>query len=227
MRVSELVQRSGVPLATVKYYLREGVLMPGVVTGATKAEYGEEHLHRLALIKALAGAGLPIHKIRVIVELVEHPGDDLHETIGRAIATLPPYRDGPRRADHPRARRALERLGQVYDPSYPAVEQFERALEAVENLGIPMTDERLDAYGRHIRGIAEVDLALMPTESAQAAVEYSVLGTAVYEPVITAMRRLAHQDISAATRGTPDSAIPPLPTADRPAPPTVEEEDPA
>ncbi|WP_137873624.1 MerR family transcriptional regulator [Rhodococcus sp. Q] len=200
MRVSELVKRSGVPLATVKYYLREGVLMPGATTSATQADYGDEHLHRLALIKALAGAGLSIHKIRVITTLVEDPGDNLHETIGRAIAALPPYRDGPRRADHPRARRALEHLGQVYDPAYPAVEQFERALEAVESVGIPMTDERLDAYGKHIRGIAEIDFALTPTESAQAAVEYSVLGTAVYEPVIAAMRRLAHQDISATRR---------------------------
>ncbi|MFD1815058.1 MerR family transcriptional regulator [Rhodococcus gannanensis] len=200
MRVSELVQRSGVPLATVKYYLREGVLMPGVTTSATQADYGDEHLHRLALIKALAGAGLPIQKIRLITALVEHPGDDLHDTIGRAIAALPPYSDAPRSADHPRARRALEHLGQVYDPSYPAVEQLERALEAVESVGIPMTDERLDAYGRHVRGIAEIDFALIPTESAQAAVEYSVLGTAIYEPVIAAMRRLAHQDISAKHR---------------------------
>ncbi|MFF0817890.1 MerR family transcriptional regulator [Rhodococcus sp. NPDC003318] len=201
MRVSELVARSRVPLATIKYYLREGVLMPGESTSATQARYGEEHLHRLALIKALAGAGLPIHKIRLIVELIENPGENLHETIGRAIATLPPYPEGERRTDHPRARRALARLGQVYDPGYPAVAQFERALEAVENVGIPMTDERLDAYGRHIRGIAELDLALMPTESAQAAVEYAVLGTAIYEPVIAAMRRLAHQHLSAASRG--------------------------
>ncbi|MGW5073591.1 MerR family transcriptional regulator [Rhodococcus sp. NPDC004095] len=197
MRMSELVARSGVPLATIKYYLREHVLVPGTATSATQADYGDEHLHRLALIKALAGAGLPIHKIRRIVDLIEEPGDDVRDTIGHAIAILPPYPDGPPRTDHPRARRTLERLGQVYDPGYPAVDQLERALEAVENVGIPMTDERLDAYGKHIRGIAELDLALMPTDSPQRAVEYAVLGTAVYEPVIAAMRRLAHQDISA------------------------------
>ena len=32
--------RSGVPLATVKYYLREGLLMPGASIGATQADYG-------------------------------------------------------------------------------------------------------------------------------------------------------------------------------------------
>ncbi|WP_051637251.1 MerR family transcriptional regulator [Rhodococcus sp. UNC363MFTsu5.1] len=199
MRVSELVERSGLPLATIKYYLREGVLMPGEPTSATQSSYGPPHLRRLALIKALAGAGLPIHKIREIIRLTDKPVDGLYDTLGRAVAMLPPYPDDAadtEAREHPRARRLLERLGQVYDPAFPAVGQLERALKAVEDAGIPMTDERIDAYGRHIMGIAEVDLALMPTGSTQAAVEYAVLGTAIYEPVIAAMRRLAHQDIA-------------------------------
>ncbi|MFC7449332.1 MerR family transcriptional regulator [Rhodococcus daqingensis] len=198
MRVSELVERSGLPLATIKYYLREGVLMSGEATSATQSSYGEQHLRRLALIKALAGAGLPIHKIRAIIRLIDEPVGGLYDTLGRAVATLPPYPDDAEAEgrDHPRARRLLDRLGQVYDPAFPAVGQLERALKAVEDVGIPMTDERIDAYGRHIMGIAEVDLAQMPTSSTQAAVEYAVLGTAIYEPVIAAMRRLAHQDIA-------------------------------
>ncbi|MFC9787344.1 MerR family transcriptional regulator [Rhodococcus sp. NPDC127528] len=197
MRVSELVERSGVPLATIKYYLREGVLMPGESTSATQSRYGDQHVQRLALIKALAGAGLPIHKIRAVAALVDEPGDDLYSTLGRAIAMLPPYPDGEggRGPDYPRARRVLERLGQVYDPEFPAVAQLERALKAVEEVGIPMTDERIDAYGRHIMGIARMELGLMPEDSA-AAVEYAVLGTAVYEPVIAAMRRVAYQDLA-------------------------------
>ncbi len=52
MRISELVARSGVPLATVKYYLREGLLMPGETTSATQARYDEQHVRRLALVRA-------------------------------------------------------------------------------------------------------------------------------------------------------------------------------
>ncbi|CAM3216567.1 MerR family transcriptional regulator [Prescottella defluvii] len=201
MRVSELVAVSGVPLPTVKYYLREGLLMPGAASSATQAEYGEQHVRRLALIKALAGVGLPLGKIRTVVGLVDRPADTVFATVGRALAALPPYPVEPAAPadDYPRARAVLERLGQVYDPSYPAVAQLDRALAAAEDVGIPMTDERLDAYGRHIRGIAEVDLALMPTDSVESAVEYAVLGTAIYEPVLAALRRLAHQDIGAAT----------------------------
>ncbi len=200
MRVSELVAASGVPLATVKYYLREGLLMPGAASSATQAEYGEQHVRRLALIKALAGVGLPLGKIRTIVGLVDHPADTVFDTLGRALAALPPYPTAPDddAGDYPRARAVLERLGQVYEPSYPVVAQLERALAAAEDVGIPMTDERLEVYARHIRGIAEIDLELMPTDSAESAIEYAVLGTAIYEPVLAALRRLAHQDIGAA-----------------------------
>ncbi|WP_430333918.1 MerR family transcriptional regulator [Rhodococcus sp. ACT016] len=201
MRVSELVAASGVPLATVKYYLREGLLMPGEASSATQAVYGEQHVRRLALIKALAGVGLPLGKIRTIVGLVDHPADTVFDTLGRALAALPPYPvDGDRAAaGYPRARAVLERLGQVYEPSYPAVAQLERALAAAEDVGIPMTDERLEVYARHIRAIAEIDLELMPTDSVESAIEYAVLGTAIYEPVLAALRRLAHQDIGAET----------------------------
>ncbi|SNT38360.1 MerR family transcriptional regulator [Rhodococcoides kyotonense] len=197
MRVSQLVAASGVPLATIKYYLREGLLMPGISTSATQSTYGDEHVERLALIKALAGAGLPIDRIRTVLRLIEYPEASLFQTLGRAIAELPPYLDDADAEDYPLAKAALEKLGQVYDPRFVAVAQLDRALRAAEEVGIPMTDERLEVYGRHVRGIADYDLSLMP-DTVEAAVEYSVIGTAVYEPVITALRRLAHQDIASA-----------------------------
>lgn len=197
MRMSELVRRSRVPLATIKYYLREGLLMPGEATSATQAVYGEEHLRRLGLIRALIEvAGLPVQKAGVVIGLIEHPDGDLFETLGRAIGALPPYLEVPEGVDFPRARAALEKIGQLYDPRFTAVAQLERALEAVEAAGMPMDDERLAVYGRSIRQLAEFDVSRVPRSSADTAVEYSVLGTALYEPVIAALRRLAHQDLA-------------------------------
>jgi len=188
MRVSELVAATGVPLATIKYYLRVGLLMPGEATSATRAVYGREHVQRLTLVKALSGIGLPIPKIRLILQLIDEPSPSLYESLGAAVGALPPYADEhDPTADYPRARAALDRLGQVYRADYIAVSQLERALAAAEEVGIPMTDDRLQAYGEHIRGIAAADLAAMPQESAEAAIEYAVLGTAIYEPIIAAM----------------------------------------
>lgn len=203
MRISELVARTGVPLATVKYYLREGLLMPGEITSATQARYDEQHVRRLGLVRALVARGLPLSQVKIVVDLIDNRDDPLFAVLGRAIEALPPYApdsepdDAAGARDHPRARRVLERLGQMYDPRFAAVVQLERALEALEAAGLSMTDERIDVYGRHIRGIAEIDLALLPSHPRQDTVEAAVLGTALYEPVLTAMRRLAHQDLAA------------------------------
>ena len=38
MRISDLAETTGVPVHTLKYYLREGLLMPGEATSRTRAE---------------------------------------------------------------------------------------------------------------------------------------------------------------------------------------------
>ncbi|WP_438855477.1 MerR family transcriptional regulator [Agromyces sp. M3QZ16-3] len=200
MRISALADASGVAVATIKFYLREGLLHPGVATSATQATYDASHVRRLALIRALTGpVGLSVHQARAILTLVDDPGGDLYATLGRAVGALPPPTEAPPAGDpdpYPRARAALEALGQVYDPRFPAVAQLETALAAAEDAGLPISPERLLAYGSAVRELAAYDLERMPEEP-RAAVEYTVLGTALYEPVILALRRLAHQDIAA------------------------------
>ncbi len=193
MRVSELVRRTGTPLATIKFYLREGLLPAGRATAATQADYTEDHVRRVAVIRALSEvAGLPLAKIREILAVIDEPGEDLFAALGRAVGALPPYRREP--ADElPRAQAAVERLGMQWDPAYPAAAQLEHALAAAEAAGLPPSGERLDAYGVAIGAIAEYDIAAMPP-AAGSAVEYAVLGTALYEPVLLALRRIAHQD---------------------------------
>lgn len=196
MRMSELVKRSGVPLATIKYYLREGLLMAGESHGATSATYDEEHLRRLRLLRALTEVvGLPLQKVRDVLHVLDTPTTDLYAALGRAVAALPPYPPTGAR-EFPRAKAVLDQLGQVYDPKFPAVAQLERALEAAEAVGLPLSPERAEAYGRHVRGIAEAELSGMPEGSTQQAIEYAVIGTALHEPVLAAMRRLAHQHLA-------------------------------
>jgi DNA-binding transcriptional MerR regulator len=198
MRISALAAEAGLPLATVKFYLREGLLHPGIATSATQASYDESHVRRLRLIRALTGSvGLSVQQTRLILELVDDPGDDLYATLGRAVSALPPaVHEASGNDPYPRARAALEALGQVYDPRFAAVAQLESALAAAEAAGMPISEDRLLEYGRRLREIAAFDLERMPREP-HAAVEYTVLGTALYEPVILALRRLAHQDIAA------------------------------
>ena len=51
MRISELASRSGVPPATVKYYLREGLLHPGRALSRTQADYDASHVDRVRLVR--------------------------------------------------------------------------------------------------------------------------------------------------------------------------------
>lgn len=210
MRMAELSRESGVPVATIKYYLREGILSPGEARGATQAEYDDSHVRRLRLIRSLADlAGLPIARIKTVLHLIDHPDPDLFRTLGTAISALPPYVDPPEEAasENPRARAAIEHLGWTYDGDFPATAQLERALTAVEEAGIPISDARLDAYGVALHDMAAFDVAGAPggaiaagaqdAAASAAAVQYAVLGTALYEPVIVALRRLAHQDVAA------------------------------
>jgi len=80
MRLSELSTQTGVPAATVKCYLREGLLRAGVRVSATRAGYDESHSERLRLIRALVeGAGMSITGVRRVIEAIEHPPTSKHD----------------------------------------------------------------------------------------------------------------------------------------------------
>ncbi|WP_335975172.1 MerR family transcriptional regulator [Streptomyces sp. CA2R106] len=90
MRISELSRRSGVPNATIKFYLREGLLPPGRATAATQAEYGDQHLRRLRLIRALIGVrGLTVQQTRDVLGAVSENEADLHQVLGLVLGARP------------------------------------------------------------------------------------------------------------------------------------------
>lgn len=198
MRLSQLAASASVSIPTVKYYLREGLLPPGVRKSATDAEYSEEHVRRLRLIRALREVvGMPVEKIAQVLAAIDDTEADSYARLGRAIGALS---DAPTADDYPRARAALEALNMVYDPAFPAVAQLDAALQAAESVGVAVTPTRLKLYARHVRAMAAFDIQHLPAGSLDD-VEYAVLGTALHEPVLAALRRLEHQDLLAESRG--------------------------
>src|SRR5439155_716721 len=129
MKMSELSRASGVPIATIKFYLREKLLPAGRATAATQAQYDEKHLARLRLIRALVDVG------------------------GLPLAAV----------------------------------------------GLGPTDERMQAYARAALEVAQVDVAGIPRGTSGDAVQYVVVGTVLYEPVLLALRRLAQQHVFSTT----------------------------
>lgn len=197
MLMSELARSTNVPVPTIKFYLREGVLMPGRAISSTRADYDELHIRRIALIRALSTLGLSISQIRSVVGLIDNPGRSLFATLGAATAALSRPAEAASGEDCARARAALSALHFVVPDDLPAVAQLDRALADAEAAGVAMTEDRLRAYAPHVRAIAAYDIEQMPLEPATAAIEYAVLGTIFYEPILAALRRIAHASLTA------------------------------
>ncbi len=70
--ITELCQHSGVPVSTIKYYIKMGLLPKPVKTGKTRGYYHPNHLNRLVLIKKLQKEeNMPLKKIREITRLID------------------------------------------------------------------------------------------------------------------------------------------------------------
>ena len=70
LKISELAERSGVPVATVRHYLREGLLPEPVKTSRNMAYYPPEFVDRIRVIKQLQEERFM--PLRVIRDLLDH-----------------------------------------------------------------------------------------------------------------------------------------------------------
>lgn len=209
MRISELAGRSGVPVGTIKYYLREGLLPAGEPTAATQAQYGQEHVARLGLIRALLGAGgLSIATARTVLAAVDDPATSAHDTIGAAHSALPAVAEGVQ-PDLARARAHLARWGWQVHADSPALVRLAQALDALEAAAFDTTDALLDRYARAAGELGAQDVAEIPTDSVDETLHFVVIGTLLLEPVLLSLRRLAQEDASR-RRFTPDDSGDPV-----------------
>lgn len=200
MRISELSRASGVPVATVKYYLRQGLLPAGQPTSATQALYDDTHLHRLRLVRALVEvAALSLAEVAAVVSCLDDPPTSWHEVLGAAHSALPPHLEPlpPDDLAGSRAWQLVQALGWKVDSPSPALSLLDRALSGAEAAGMSLPEDVLSVYADAARTVAEVDVAGVPTSSPAQAARHVVLGTLVYEPVLLALRRLAQVDASA------------------------------
>src|ERR671931_1353640 len=82
LRISELAERSGVPVATIRHYLREGLLPEPVKTSRNMAYYPPEFVERIRLIKQLQEERfMPLRVIRDLLQREDAEPDRLRAMI--------------------------------------------------------------------------------------------------------------------------------------------------
>ncbi len=65
----------------------------------------------------------------------------------------------------------------------------------------------LDRYARAAHELGEQDVAEVPMDSPTEAVRFVVIGTPLMEPVLLALRRLAHEDVSGRRLASGDAGL--------------------
>lgn len=203
MWMAELSARSGCSVATIKYYLREGLVPPGEATGATRARYDESHVRRLRLIRALTEvAGLKLDTVRQVLDDMAG-ATSWHQAVGSAHTRLA-VTDAPAATEdaHRRVDALLERQQWQLDPASPQRELLARSLDALASLSHPVSDDLLDLYADALRPVAAHEVAAVRSPDPEASAEAAVVGTILQEPVLLAVRRIAQENASRELEGT-------------------------
>ncbi|PFG15575.1 MerR-like DNA binding protein [Propionicimonas paludicola] len=198
MKISELSDRSGVPIATIKFYLREGLLAPGAALNARESAYDETHLRRLRVIRGLVQVtGASIEQVRQLMAIIEMPGQSAIEVVGRASTALSARQAAASGTpDTQEAEGLLTRLGVSFAAESENLRLLASALELAGQVGLSPSDDQLAVYVQAAREVARADFARVPWDDPQQAAEWAVLGTALYEPISSALRRLAHSELA-------------------------------
>ncbi|GAB3294847.1 MerR family transcriptional regulator [Epidermidibacterium keratini] len=203
--MAELSRSAGVPVATVKYYLREGLLPAGERTSANQAQYDDAHVRRLRLIKALSEyGGISLGGIRHIIGKIDD-GVPLGEVLGAVEFELAGGQQDTESPSQQWARTLVENVvaEQRWDLD-PAGGQFARTvavLAAARDAGHgELLEQLLPIYAAHATTIAQADVeSVSGGQTTDDVVEGAVAGIVLGGAMLLGLRELAHEAVTHAT----------------------------
>ncbi|WP_236795676.1 MerR family transcriptional regulator [Amycolatopsis sp. GM8] len=201
MRMAELSARSGVSIATIKYYLREGLLPPGELTSPNQARYDEAHVRRLKLVRALLEiGGMSLADVRDVLDAVDHQ-TSTHQILGVAQHGLPTPKMPLDDEDRAWALAKLEPIAEAHGwhlrPGDPLVESLLGTVAAFEHLGRTELLDTLPDYAELAERMGELDVGVVAElPSTESIVEGAVVGTVLGDALFAALRRIAQRKAS-------------------------------
>lgn len=199
VRISELASRSGVPLSAVKFYQRQGLIPAGVLTAPNQADYNDEHVRRVRLIRALLECGgLSIASAKKVIAAL----DDKEIPLGVAFEVGQRVVSTPRTTESPPSERSRQRIvefidsqGWVVDQTNPGIDMAARALDAYTTIHSDDPVDYLETYARAAEIGAKADMReLARLTNRDDMIELLVVGTILGDKLFAAFRRLVHED---------------------------------
>ncbi|MFE6779535.1 MerR family transcriptional regulator [Streptomyces sp. NPDC057702] len=207
--MSELSRRSGVAIPTIKFYLREGLLPSGHATATNQADYDEDHLRRLRLVRALISfGGLSVTASREVLNAISEPLD-LYHTLGVTHYALgSPVADtgaspGTGGADAAgagedcaaEAAALVERMGWTVSDQSPGRAALAAGLRALRRVDASLGADELAPYAELAEATARLDLDhLTGIDDRIDVAERALVLTVLLEPVLATLRRLAQEN---------------------------------
>lgn len=192
MRISELSRLSGVSVASIKYYIREGVLAVGESDGPNRASYGDAHLARLRLIRGLIdSAGVSVAGVKAITAALD-AGIPVNEAFGVAQSAVPLAGASGGGAPSAQATDQVRRVIHSEMSGHPAAAVAAHALDTFVAAGEPISSTWLERYAEAAAIVARADfdeLERRPDAASQA--RLVAVGTALGDVVLQSLRRIA------------------------------------
>lgn len=186
-------------MSAVKFYQREGLLPEGVRSAPNQVDYGEAHVKRVRLIRALLETGgLSIAATREVLRAVDTEGVSMADTFGvaqRAMSTPRTTASVPTAESRDRVTRLAQSRGWDFSPDNPGIDAAARALDGLRAIDFTLTDAYLSAYASAASSAAGGDLQALATLSDPDEIaELMVVGSILGDPLFAGLRRLAQED---------------------------------
>ncbi|WP_309615066.1 MerR family transcriptional regulator [Salinibacterium sp.] len=197
--MSELSDRSGVSVASIKFYQREELLPEPERTSPNQSRYEDGHVERLRLVRALIDVGgLSVAAVRQVLAAAE-ADIPLDWAMGVAQHAIPGSVELPdessaglREIDG-----VVAELGWNVSTDNPGRAMAARVIDSYLQLDHEELLSVLPEYSRAAAIVASVDLAsvaLQPDRARMA--ETVVVGTVLGDSLLAGLRRMAQEDAS-------------------------------
>lgn len=200
--MGELSERSGVPIPTIRFYQREGLLHAGRLTSRNQAVYDESHVRRLALVRAMVEVGeMTIGAVGALFRRLREKDADEYVTLGLTQYALVREPDQP--VDATAAATVDDLLAELnweVRDHHPARAVLASTVATLHRLGRPDLLALLRPYAEAAHRLAKREVPMVLDrdgldERAETVVLTGVLGDAM----LAALRKLAQEDVTTRT----------------------------